>query len=60
MLAAGRESDRFLLRLTQLVEAPRRAHANLDGIGLEVVVFGLASVGSHGDCHVPDLLGLVD
>src|SRR6266576_1779526 len=60
MLAASSKSDRVLLRLAQLVEPPRGAHADFDGIGLKVVVFRLLGVGPHGDGDIEDILRLVD
>jgi hypothetical protein len=56
----GVEPDRLFLRLAELVEATRSAHADLDRVGLKVLVLRLSRVGGHRDSLVADTLDLVD
>jgi hypothetical protein len=54
------ESDRFLLPLPHLVEPARGAHADLDGIRIEIFVLGLPRVGGHGNGFVADVFNFID
>jgi hypothetical protein len=54
------EPDRFLLRLADLVDAAGGSKLDDGGIRVELAVLGLASIGNHRDCLVPDILCLVD
>jgi hypothetical protein len=60
VLAAGCESDCFLLRLMEVTEIARGAHPNLDGVGFKVVVLRLTRIGSYRDRLVVDILYLID
>jgi hypothetical protein len=48
------------LLLPHLVETPRSAHPNFDGIGFQAPVLRLLGVGGHGDGGVADVFDFVD
>ena len=59
MLAAARQSYGCLLLLTQLIEPPRGAHADFDGVGFEVLVLGLPRIDGHRYRYIADVLRFV-
>jgi hypothetical protein len=59
-LFSRRQSDRFLLRATHLVEPARGFHSDFYGVGFKIVVVGLPRVGPHRDAYVANILDLVD
>jgi hypothetical protein len=58
--SAGVQPDRRLLLLAHLIHAPGSAHADFDGIGLHVVIVGLASVSLHCDADIADFLNCTE